>query len=466
VVPKVEFLSAMKRLELQDGFKDSGQKLNYSEQDQSNPGLLLDLSNALHKQRRYKEVLKILRKVSRSSEFLGNPQKWKKLRVYHARRALRLGNYELAYELASKHFIEPENLTNGQAQRVQQDYVDLEFLAGFISINFLKKPRRALKHFARSAKLVKNEINVSKSYYWYARSLYELNQLTEAEAAFLVASRYLSTFYGQLAAERINTKDLTLDFIEKHQINCDREKIMENDILKTGVLLLNADRIVLGVRFFKHLAETLPIDDRVCLVKFLHKSGNWSGVIGITKKFLLKDQSVIQYGYPVLQSIKGDLGGRPPLIHAIIRQESEFYSGARSSAGALGLMQIMPNTAKYLAGRLGLKYDKRRMLKDEIYNIKLGTKYVKELLQSFRGSVVLSIAAYNAGPGSVKRWLKSYGDPRKMGVDPLVWIEMIPYDETRNYVTRVLSNELVYRAILGKKPLKFDRAQKNFGHRF
>ena len=129
-------------------------------------------------------------------------------------------------------------------------------------------------------------------------------------------------------------------------------------------------------------------------------------------------------------------------------------------------MQIMPNTAKYLAGRLGLKYDKRRMLKDEIYNIKLGTKYVKELLQSFRGSVVLSIAAYNAGPGSVKRWLKSYGDPRKMGVDPLVWIEMIPYDETRNYVTRVLSNELVYRAILGKKPLKFDRAQKNFGHRF
>ena len=166
----------------------------------------------------------------------------------------------------------------------------------------------------------------------------------------------------------------------------------------------------MGVRFFKHLAETLPIDDRVCLVKFLHKSGNWSGVIGITKKFLLKDQSVIQYGYPVLQSIKGDLEGRPPLIHAIIRQESEFYSGARSSAGALGLMQIMPNTAKYLAGREGLKYDKRRMLKDEVYNIKLGTKYVKELLKSFRGSVVLSIAAYNAGPGSVKRWIKNYGE--------------------------------------------------------
>ena len=156
----------------------------------------------------------------------------------------------------------------------------------------------------------------------------------------------------------------------------------------------------------------------------------------------------------------------PALMHAIIRQESEFYAGARSSAGALGLMQIMPKTAKYLAGRVGLKYDKRRMLKDEVYNIRLGTKYVQELLKSFRGSVVLSIAAYNAGPGSVKRWIKSYGDPRRRGIDPLVWIEMIPYEETRNYVRRVLSNELVYRSILGKVPLKFDRGKKNFGHIF
>ena len=466
VVPKNEFLSAVKRLELQDGLKASEQGVNFSEQDQSNPGLLLDQSNVIQKQKKYKDVVKILRKVSRSSEFLGNPQKWKKLRVYHARRALRLGNYELAYELASQHFIEPENLINRRVQRVRQDYVELEFLAGFISINFLKKPKRALKHFARSIKLVKKEINVSKSYYWYARSLYELNQPTEAKAAFLVASKYLSTFYGQLAAERINTKDLTLDVIEKHKINCDKAKLMENEILKTGVLLLNADRIVLGVRFFKHLAETLSIDDRVCLVKFLHNSGNWSGVIGITKKFLLKDQSVIQFGYPVLHSIKDDLEGQPPLIHAIIRQESEFYSGARSSAGALGLMQIMPNTAKYLARSMGLKYDKRRMLTDEVYNIRLGTKYVQELLKSFRGSLVLSIAAYNAGPGSVKRWIKSYGDPRRMGIDPLVWIEMIPYDETRNYVSRVLSNELVYRSILGKVPLKFDRGKKNFGHKF
>ncbi len=106
------------------------------------------------------------------------------------------------------------------------------------------------------------------------------------------------------------------------------------------------------------------------------------------------------------------------------------------------------------------------MLRDEINNIRLGASYIDEMLRLFQGSTVLSLAAYNAGPGSVKRWIKRYGDPRSKGVDPLVWIEMIPYNETRNYVKRVLANELVYRAVLDKSDLRFDRAQKNFGHRF
>ena len=466
VVPNNEFLLAMKRLELQDSKKVRSKKITVSEEDWSNPGTLLDLSNALHNQKKYTEIIKIIKIVSKSSDFLGIPQKWKKLRIYHARRAIRLGNYKIAYELVSRHFIEPVNLTNRNVQRSRQDYVDLEFLAGFISLNYLKEPKVAFEHFSRATKLVQKGINISKVYYWYARSLDELNKQTEAEAAFLVASDYLSTFYGQLAAERINMKDLALDFTKKRKLNCDQEKIMEDEIFKTGILLLNANRTVLGVRFFKHLAETLTRNERVCLVSFLYESRNWLGVIGITKKFLLNDQSILQYSYPLSEKIQDDLEVKLPLVHAIIRQESEFYSGARSSAGALGLMQVMPNTAKYLARRLGLKYDKTRMLKDELYNIKLGTEYIKELLKSFRGSAVLSIAAYNAGPGSVKSWIKSYGDPRSKGIDPLVWIEMIPYEETRNYVYHVLSNELVYRAILDKTPLKFDRAKKNFGHSF
>ena len=198
----------------------------------------------------------------------------------------------------------------------------------------------------------------------------------------------------------------------------------------------------------------------------MHGSKHWSGVIGIAKKFISEDDIIFSYSYPVLNLTQENLGAPLPLVYAIIRQESEFYSGARSVAGALGLMQVMPNTAKYLAKRLGLKYDKKRMLRDELYNIKIGTQYVKELLRSFRGSTVLSIAAYNAGPGSVRSWIKRYGDPRRKGVDPLIWIEMIPYTETRNYVMRVLGNELIYRALIEKNPLKFDRAKKNFGHEF
>ena len=175
---------------------------------------------------------------------------------------------------------------------------------------------------------------------------------------------------------------------------------------------------------------------------------------------------MFKYSYPVPDIIQDDSETYLSLIYAIIRQESEFYSGARSGAGALGLMQVMPKTAKYLAKKLGLIYDKERMFRDELYNVRLGTQYVRELLRLFQGSTVLSVAAYNAGPGSVKKWIKSYGDPRGKGIDPLVWIEMIPYSETRNYVSRVLGNELIYRSLIEKVPLKLDRARKNFGHTF
>ena len=123
-------------------------------------------------------------------------------------------------------------------------------------------------------------------------------------------------------------------------------------------------------------------------------------------------------------------------------------------------MQVMPATAKQVANDLGIKYNKSRLSSDEIYNIRIGSYYFNQLLKKFKGSIVLSAAAYNAGPGTINRWLKNYGDPRKFGVDPLIWIEMIPYHETRNYVKRVLSNDLIYRHKISDNILKFDRARK------
>ncbi len=466
VISEEKFLLAKKRLELQDLIKGPQKPFKFPKEYGQDPGALLDLSNALQHQKKYMEVSKIIEKISHSADFLGMPSKWTRLRVYHARRALRLGKIKIAYELASRHHIQPNHLTNVNFNKVSKDYVELEFLAGFISLNFQKKPEIASGHFAKAIKLTKKKVNLSKLYYWYGRSLTELNRSKEASDSFTIASEYLSTFYGQLSAERINKNGVSLDDLTSSKLNCSTEKILQNEIVKVGFLLLNANRIVLGVRFFKHAVETLQIDERNCLLKLLHDAKNWSGAIGIAKKFNLGDNIMFKYSYPVPDIIQDDSETHLSIIYAIIRQESEFYSGARSGTGALGLMQVMPKTAKYLAKRLGLIYDKERMLRDELYNVRLGAQYVRELLRSFQGSTVLSVAAYNAGPGNVKNWIKRYGDPRGKGIDPLVWIEMIPYSETRNYVARVLGNELIYRSLIEKVPLKLDRARKNFGHTF
>jgi soluble lytic murein transglycosylase len=199
---------------------------------------------------------------------------------------------------------------------------------------------------------------------------------------------------------------------------------------------------------------------------FLDRIGNLSGIIAISNKFRIKSDLILKYSFPLINNLEKNQIDNLQLVYSIIRQESGFYSSAISRTGALGLMQVMPATAKQVTSDLGIKYNKKRLSSDEIYNIKIGSFYFNKLLKKFKGSIVLSTAAYNAGPGTINRWLKNYGDPRKFGVDPLIWIEMIPYYETRNYVKRVLSNDLIYRHKLSDSIITFDRARKNFGHKF
>jgi soluble lytic murein transglycosylase len=137
------------------------------------------------------------------------------------------------------------------------------------------------------------------------------------------------------------------------------------------------------------------------------------------------------------------------LVLALIRQESLFRRNAVSRAGARGLMQLMPGTAKKVAGQLGVGYDGQRLLDDGGYNMTLGSAYLKEMLERFGGSHILAVAAYNAGPARVEEWLTRFGNPTGPGVDPVDWIERIPFGETRNYVQRVLEAMVVYRQRIG-----------------
>jgi soluble lytic murein transglycosylase len=135
----------------------------------------------------------------------------------------------------------------------------------------------------------------------------------------------------------------------------------------------------------------------------------------------------------------------PALVLSVMRQESEFYPRARSPVGALGLMQLMPATARHTAKGMGLPFNHDRLTEDPDYNVRLGQAYLNELLENFDGSYILALAAYNAGPSRAASWVKLFGDPRDPKVDQINWIERIPFSETRNYVQRILESLVVYR---------------------
>ena len=126
----------------------------------------------------------------------------------------------------------------------------------------------------------------------------------------------------------------------------------------------------------------------------------------------------------------------------------------------------MPRTASSMANKLGIPFDENKLMRDKNYNIKIGTYFLNTLLEKFDRSKVLSIAAYNAGPYRVKEWISQFGDPRSKGIDPLVWIELIPFLETRNYVKRVLEADWVYQGKFNEEPAQLNLGRQTFGHSF
>jgi soluble lytic murein transglycosylase len=180
-----------------------------------------------------------------------------------------------------------------------------------------------------------------------------------------------------------------------------------------------------------------------------------------TAKLAVRDSIVLtSSGYPALEPANASSGEFPdPLIlHAVVRQESAFDTEAVSHAGARGLMQLMPQTALRVARRLNISYSQNRLTHDPTYNLRLGQAYLADMLYDYDGSLILALAAYNAGPVRVERWLQRYGDPGPSIYDAIDWTESIPFAETRNYVQRVLENLTVYRSREKGQPLVLTHA--------
>ena len=398
--------------------------------------------NHLMSQRKTDKAIKLMLRQSRIDGGLGDPHRWSNNRRSLARAQMREGHHQLAYDLASTH-----QLTEGAR------YADLEWLSGYLALRFLDAPELALDHFQRLRAAVKTPISLGRAGYWIGRAQEALGDAEAAQIAYGRGALHQTSFYGLLAAERGGIAlDPALSGAE--EFTPWREAAFaSSSVHQAGVLALAAGRPDLAEIFFVHLATTQDRDGLGQMAQMLAEldQPHLQVMLG---KAAAKRGIVLPAAYYALHPLaQQDLPVPQELALTIARRESEFDPGVVSGAGAQGLMQLMPGTAREVAGDLGLDHDRARVIGDWRYNVQLGSTYLAQLADWLDGNLVLMAVGYNAGPGRARQWIERLGDPRSADTDIVDWIEHIPFRETRNYVMRVSESLPVYRARLGRNPL-------------
>ena len=325
-----------------------------------------------------------------------------------------------------------------------------EWLAGWIGYNFLNlKSEIYINHFLNSYENTNHRGEKAKSAYWVGKSYKKIGNEEQSKIWFETAAKEVTEFYGQLSFDQIKKNNVTLienqELYGKSLITKEDLKLMETSLYKaTEIVLLYSNRNT-AKKFFSALLEFCNKPGEFQLVARLgENSSRVDLAIKASNKSFEKDINLYHFGYPTI-SYKLASGLEKELVYAVIRQESIFDEKAHSRAGARGLMQLMPATAKRVSKKINLKYSKSSLKTNPQYNVALGSFYLKSLIENYNGSYLLALVGYNAGPRNAGKWIKKFGDPRKKNVDPISWIEQIPIKETRLYVKKVLSNLQVYR---------------------
>jgi soluble lytic murein transglycosylase len=390
------------------------------------------------------EVVALFLDRSTSAKALGRPEAWAKRRADLARERMRAGEAKTAYRLAARHY-----LTGGA------DYADLEWLAGFIALRQLHDPKTALTHFRNLRAAVASPISLGRAGYWEGRALEELERPADAAVAYAFAARYQTGFYGQLAAERAGLPmDPLLSGTETFRVPRHPD-FTDSTVFEAGLALGAAGDRLLAARFLAHLAERLDRQQIGQLLTMTEAEFDDPYVqLQIAKRAAERGLMLQKAYFPVIPLPEVDAPEvAPELALAIARRESEFNADVISAAGARGLMQVMPATAEHMAEREDLPFVLADLTEDPAYNARLGIAYLQDLRDRFGDATVFVVAGYNAGPGRPLRWAEANGDPRKGAIDPVDWIELIPFDETRNYVMRVTEALAPYRARLKGAPV-------------
>lgn len=404
----------------------------------ADPGLAFDRFIWRMKRDLYDEAAELILERSTSAEGLGRPEAWAERRAILTRYLMRNGRAKEAYRIAANHHIP----VNGGASA----YADLEFLAGFIALRRLGDAATAETHFRHLLAGVSTPISLARAHYWIGRAQEAAGQ--DGTASYKAAAAHQTAFYGLLAAERLG---LTLDaslLARPATPDWQSAGFTQSSVLAAAQLLLKAGDLTLGKRFLLHLGES---QDETGLAQMADMVLAWDEphlAVLVAKRAAERGLILPHAYYPIPDFVPDGLKVSRALALSIARRESEFDPAARSSADARGLMQVLPGTAKLMAGKLGKPFDAPRLTSDPAYNVAMGAAYLAEMVEEFGPSIALIASGYNAGPGRPRRWIGEFGDPRRADVDVVDWVETIPFAETRTYVMRVAEGVVIYRAKL------------------
>ena len=370
---------------------------------------------------------------------------WWRTRRMLVRKLLDAGEAQTAYRIARESA--PPSGENYRADR--------HFTAGWVALRFLDDPTTALAHFQRIADGITNPIALARADYWQGRATEALGRHREARAHYETAARYPTAFYGQLARSKLGMSAITLRAPPELD-GAQRTAIANLEVVRAAELLYEIGERDLIISIVNDLAGR-AVDPAALLglaeVTARHQDARATLLLGkaaLGRGLPFDHFAFPTFGVPAYAAVAPDV--ERSIAYAIVRQESEFNQRDVSPAKAVGLMQVTPDAGRDTAKRFGVKYDWHRMVNDAVYNSQMGAAELSGLLQDYRGSYILTFAGYNAGRGRVKEWIERFGDPRDPKVDPVDWVERIPFSETRNYVQRVMENFQVYRVRFGQAP--------------
>lgn len=363
------------------------------------------------------------------------------------RKLLDIGQPDLAYRAAAGY-------THGPEGRM----VDALFHAGWIALSFLDDAETARGHFTELSRHTTLPDSISQANYWLARANVKLGDVEAARTALETAAQFRTVYYGQLARTELGEAGAGIRPLPA--IGQTETLFNANPVVRAVRLLAAGGQGRLAAPLLRHFGSSLTrSSDLLLAARLAEEIGAHPVAIAIAASADQLGTPLDSFSFPQDERLADtDLAADRAAVYAIMRQESMFQLDAVSSAGARGLMQLMPGTAQEVARKVGVDYSPSRLVSDAAYNALLGSTYLGTQLERYGGSLVLAAAAYNAGPGNANKWLAAYGDPRADNVDPVIWVELIPFQETRTYVKRVLGNYLVYRERLGDEPVALQQA--------